>query len=48
MVVAQLPIGAYVDTPGTDFFQRSEAQRCYIQVLHDQQREAPAENKETG
>lgn len=41
MVVAELPIGAYVDPPGTNFLQRPEAQRCYIQVLHDQQREAP-------
>ena len=37
MVVAQLPVGADVDTPSTDFFQGSEAQRRYIQVLHDQQ-----------
>lgn len=47
MVVAELLVGTYVNTPSTNFFQRSEAQRCYIQVLHDQQRETPAENKET-
>lgn len=41
MVVAELPIGTYVDAPSTDFFQGPEAQRCYIQVFHDQQREAP-------
>lgn len=41
MVVAELLVGTYVDTPSTNFFQRSEAQRCYIQVLHDQQRETP-------
>lgn len=35
--VAEWPIGTYVNTPSTDFLQGSEAQRCYIQVLHDQQ-----------
>ena len=47
MVVAELPVGTDVDTSSTNFFQGSEAQRCYIQVLHDQQWEAPAESKET-
>lgn len=41
MVVAQLPVGTYIDTPSTNLFQGSEAQRRHVQVLHDQQREAP-------
>lgn len=41
MVVAELPIGTYVDASSTNFLQGSESQRGYIQVLHDQQGEAP-------
>jgi hypothetical protein len=41
VVVAELPIGTYVNTPSTNFLQGSETQRCDIQVLHDQQGEAP-------
>lgn len=43
VVVAKLPVGTYVDTPSTNFLQGPEAQRCDVQVLHDQQGEAPAE-----
>lgn len=41
VVVAKLLIGTYVDTPSTDFLQGPETQGCDIQVLHDQQGEAP-------
>lgn len=41
VVVTKLLIGTYVDTPSTNFLQGPEAQRRDIQVLHDQQGEAP-------